>query len=203
MIYGTLPTFYGVTVGVRYSGIGGTRYSLLSGANNNGDFVATNDLAYIFDRNDPNVPETVRAGLQRIIDNPDASQSLKDYINDYSGQIAKRNGGVNEFFGIVDLRISKKFKFNKTQNLEISGDIFNFANLLNKKWGVNESLGNQALYALNGRAAVAATPTSPAVPAVPNYDAAARSFNYRVNNAGIVNPSGNPYQFQIGLRYGF
>lgn len=203
VIYGTLPTFYGVTVGVRYSGIGGTRYSLLSGANNNGDFVATNDLAYIFDRNDPNVPETVRAGLQRIIDNPDASQSLKDYINDYSGQIAKRNGGVNEFFGIVDLRISKKFKFNKTQNLEISGDIFNFANLLNKKWGVNESLGNQALYALNGRAAVAATPTSPAVPAVPNYDAAARSFNYRVNNAGIVNPSGNPYQFQIGLRYGF
>lgn len=203
VIYGTLPTFYGVTVGVRYSGIGGTRYSLLSGANNNGDFVATNDLAYIFDRNDPNVPETVRTGLQRIIDNPDASQSLKDYINEYSGQIARRNGGVNEFFGIVDLRISKKFKFNKTQNLEISGDIFNFANLLNKKWGVNESLGNQALYALNGRAAVAATPTSPAVPAVPNYDAAARSFNYRVNNAGIVNPSGNPYQFQIGLRYGF
>jgi hypothetical protein len=191
VIYGTLPTFYGVTVGVRYSGIGGTRYSLLSGANNNGDFVATNDLAYIFDRNDPNV------------DNPDASQSLKDYINEYSGQIARRNGGVNEFFGIVDLRISKKFKFNKTQNLEISGDIFNFANLLNKKWGVNESLGNQALYALNGRAAVAATPTAPAVPAVPNYDAAARSFNYRVNNAGIVNPSGNPYQFQIGLRYGF
>lgn len=203
VIYGTLPTFYGVTVGVRYSGIGGTRYSLLSGANNNGDFVATNDLAYIFDRNDPNVPETVRTGLQRIIDNPDASQSLKDYINEYSGQIARRNGGVNEFFGIVDLRISKKFKFNKTQNLEISGDIFNFANLLNKKWGVNESLGNQALYALNGRAAVAATPTAPAVPAVPNYDAAARSFNYRVNNAGIVNPSGNPYQFQIGLRYGF
>ncbi|GGC73928.1 hypothetical protein GCM10011387_29390 [Pedobacter quisquiliarum] len=203
VIYGTLPTFYGVTVGVRYSGIGGTRYSLLSGANNNGDFVATNDLAYIFDRNDPNVPETVRSGLQRIMDNPDASQSLKDYINNYSGQIARRNGGVNEFFGIVDLRISKKFKFNKTQNLEISGDIFNFANLLNKKWGVNESLGNQALYALNGRAAVAATPTAPAVPAVPNYDAAARSFNYRVNNAGIVNPSGNPYQFQIGLRYGF
>jgi len=203
VIYGTLPTFYGVTVGVRYSGIGGTRYSLLSGANNNGDFVATNDLAYIFDRNNPNVPETVRTGLQRIMDNPDASQSLKDYLNAYSGQIAKRNGGINEFFGIVDVRISKKFKFNKTQNLEISGDIFNFANLLNKKWGVNESLGNQALYALNGRAAVAATPTAPAVPAVPNYDAAARSFNYRVNNAGIVNPSGNPYQFQIGLRYGF
>jgi hypothetical protein len=203
VIYGTLPTFYGVTVGVRYSGIGGTRYSLLSGTNNNGDFVATNDLAFIFDRNNANVPQNVRTGLQTILDNPDASQSLKDYINKYSGQIAERNGGVNDFFGIVDVRISKKFKMYKTHTLEVSGDIFNFANLLNKKWGVNESLGNQALYALNGRAAVAATPTSPAIPAVPNYDATTRSFNYRVNNAGIVNPSGNPYQFQIGLRYGF
>jgi len=203
VIYGTLPTFYGVTLAVRYSGIGGTRYSLLSGANNNGDFVATNDLAFIFDRNDQNVPQNVRTGLQTILDNPDASPSLKEYINKYAGQIAERNGGINDFFGVVDLRISKKFKVHKTHTIEVSGDIFNFANLLNKKWGVNESLGNQALYALNGRPAVAATPTSPAIPAVPNYDAASRSFNYRVNNAGIVNPSGNPYQFQIGLRYGF
>jgi len=203
VIYGTLPTFYGVTVGVRYSGIGGTRYSLLSGTNNNGDFVATNDLAFIFDRNNQNVPQNVRTGLQTILDNPDASQSLKDYINKYSGQIAERNGGINDFFGIVDVRVSKKFKLHKTHTLEVSGDIFNFTNLLKKKWGVNESLGNQALYALNGRAGVDATPTAPAIPAVPNYDATTRSFNYRVNNAGIVNPSGNPYQFQIGLRYGF
>lgn len=203
VIYGTLPTFAGITVGVRYSGIGGTRYSLLSGANTNGDFVATNDLAFIFDKNNTNVPQNVRNGLQAILDNPNASQSLKDYITSYAGQIAQRNGGINGFFGIVDLRISKKFKLYKTHNLEISGDIFNFANLLKKTWGVNESLGNQSLYALNGSAAIPATPTKPAVPAVPNYDAATKSFNYRVNNAGIVNPSGNPYQFQIGLRYGF
>lgn len=203
VIYGTLPTFYGVTVGVRYSGIGGTRYSLLSGTNNNGDFVATNDLAFVFDKNNSAIPQNVRNGLQAILDNPNASQSLKEYINKYSGQIAQRNGGVNDFFGIVDLRVSKKFKLYKNHNLEVSGDIFNFANLLNKKWGVNESLGTQALYALNGSAEKPATATSPAVPAVPNYDATTKSFNYRVNNAGIVNPSGNPYQFQIGLRYGF
>jgi hypothetical protein len=203
VIYGTLPTFAGVTVGVRYSGIGGTRYSLISGANNNGDFVATNDLAFIFDRNNQEVPQNVRTGLQAIMDNPEASQSLKDYINEYSGKIAQRNGGINGFYGIVDLRVSKKFNVGKSHSLEISGDIFNFANLLKRKWGVNESLGTQALYALNGKAKVAATPTTPEIPAVPNYNAATRSFNYRVNNAGIVNPSGNPYQFQVGLRYGF
>jgi hypothetical protein len=203
VIYGTLPTFGGVTVGVRYSGIGGTRYSLLSGANNNGDFVATNDLAFIFDRNNTSVPQNVRTGLQTILDNPAASQSLKDYITKYEGQIAERNGGVNDFFGIVDLRISKKFKVYKTHNIEVSGDIFNLANLIKRKWGVNESLGNQALYALNGTPKKEATATTPEVPAVDNYNGTTRAFNYRVNNSGIVNPSGNPYQFQIGLRYGF
>jgi hypothetical protein len=203
VIYGTLPTFYGVTIGVRYSGIGGTRYSLISGVNNNGDFVATNDLAYIFDRNNATVPANVRAGLQTILDNPLASQSLKDYITKYSGQIAQRNGGVNDFFGIVDVRVAKKFKVVDKHTLEISADIFNLANLLKKTWGVNESLGTQALYALNGRTRVPATATTPEIPAVDNYNATTRSFNYRVNNSGIVTPSGNPYQFQLGLRYGF
>ncbi len=196
VIYGTLPTFYGVSIGVRYSGIGGTRYTLLSGANNNGDFVTTNDLAFIFDRNNPNVPANVRTGLQALLDNPLASQSLKDYILKYSGKIAERNGGINGFYGVVDVRVSKKFKIQKTHNIEVSADIFNFANLLNKKWGVNESLGNQALYALG-------IPAAGGNPAVPNFDTTNKIFNYRVNNSGVVNPSGNPYQFQIGLRYGF
>ena len=105
---------------------------------------------------------------------------------------------------MVDLRISKKFKIYKTHNIEVSGDVFNLANFIKKKLGVNESLGAQALYALNGVAAIAAVPPSTVgTPAVPNYDAATRSFNYRVNNSGIVNPSRNPYQFQLGLRYGF
>ncbi|SES16004.1 TonB-dependent receptor [Pedobacter rhizosphaerae] len=185
VIYGTLPTFYGVTVGVRYSGIGGTRYSLLAGGNINGDFVATNDLAYVFDRNNQNVPQAIRTGLQNLLDNPSASESLKRYITRYSGQIAERNGGVNDFFGIVDVRVSKKFKFGNKQTLELSGDIFNFGNLLNKKWGVNENLVNQALYAVSG------------------FDAVNKAFTYRVNNTGVVTPSGNPWQMQIGLRYGF
>ncbi len=185
VVYGTLPTFYGITIGVRYSGIGGTRYSLLSGGNINGDFVATNDLAFVFDRNNANVPTSVRTGIQTLLDNPLASQSLKNYITKYSGQIAERNGGGNGFYGIVDLRIAKKFRIYKTHNIEISGDIFNFGNLLKKKWGVNETLGSQALYAVTG------------------FDNAAKAYSYRVNNTGVVTPSGNPWQAQIGLRYGF
>ncbi|MFY7911649.1 MAG: carboxypeptidase regulatory-like domain-containing protein, partial [Emticicia sp.] len=98
VFYGTLPTFYGVSIGLRYSGIGGTRYTLLSGTNSNADFVAgQNDLAYIFDINNPSVPQNVRTGLQAVLDNPNASQSIKDYITKYMGQIAERNGGINGF----------------------------------------------------------------------------------------------------------
>lgn len=196
VIYGTLPTFYGVKVGFKYSGIGGTRYSLLSGANNNGDFVTTNDLAYIFDRNNPNVPERVRTGLQTLLDNPNVSQSVKDYILKNEGTFAERNGGINNFFGQVDLRVSKKINFNKRHNIEVSADVFNFANLLSKKWGVTETLGTQALYGLG-------VPNANPALNVPNYDTTNRQFNYRVNNAGVINPSGNPWQIQVGLRYGF
>lgn len=197
VFYGTLPTFYGVSVGLRYSGIGGTRYTLLSGANSNADFVAgQNDLAYIFDVNDPSVPQSVRTGLQAVLNNPDASQSIKDYINEYRGQIAQRNGGINGFFGTFDIRISKRFRIHKSRGIELSADIFNLANLLDKTWGTNKSLGSQALYATG-------VPASGTTPALPNFDAVNKKFNYRVNTAGIVNPSGEPYLVQLGLRYSF
>jgi hypothetical protein len=197
VVYGALPSFWGFSVGVRYSGIGGTRYSLLSGANSNADFVSgTNDLAFIFDRNGASTPENIRTGLQAVMDNPNASQSVKDYINKYAGKIAERNGGVNGFYGVWDLRATKKFRIHKTQAIEISCDIFNVANLLNKDWGRNKSLGSQALYALG-------IPATATTPAVAGFDKANQKFVYRVNTAGVVTPSGNPYQFQAGLRYSF
>ena len=110
--------------------------------------------------------------------------------------MAQRNGGINNFYGVWDLRATKKFKIYRSQSIEISADIFNVANLLKKTWGTNESLGNQALYALG----IPATSTSPAVA---GFDRANQKFVYRVNTAGIVTPSGNPYQFQLGLRYSF
>lgn len=197
VVYGTLPSFYGVTVGFRFSGIGGTRYTLLSGVNSNADFVTTNDLAYIFDRNGESVPTSIRTGLQAILDNPNASQSIKDYITSYSGRIAERNGGINGFYGVFDIRASKRFRVAKIHSLELSVDAFNVANLLNKYNGANQSLGTQALYA---PVSVAATQTSPAIPA---FSQATRQYNYRVNTAGVVTPSGDPYQIQIGLRYSF
>ena len=197
VLFGSLPTFYGVSVGFRYSGIGGTRYSLLSGANTKGDFVTnSNDLAYIFDPKNAAVPDNVRNGLNAILSNPDASESIKTYISNSFGQVAERNGGENGFYGFLDLRVAKKFTVYKNHTIELSGDIFNVVNMFDKYRGVSKNLGNQALYGLG-------VPASGTSPALPNFDAANQRFNYRVNTAGIPNPGGDPFQAQLGLRYSF
>ncbi len=184
--YGTLPTFFGVQVGVRYTGLGGTRYTIRSGANTNGDFVTPdNDLAYIFDWKDTNLPEGIIKGFNGIMDNPEASESLKNVLNEYRGRIAERNAGENSFYGTVDIRIARNFRFYKTHGIELSAEIFNFGNMLNKEWGINHSLGNQTLYKVN------------------SFDAAKQEFVYSVNSVGAKGYSGNPFQVQLGIRYAF
>ncbi|WP_343699874.1 carboxypeptidase regulatory-like domain-containing protein [Chitinophaga sp.] len=186
VFYGTAPSFWGISVGVRYSGLGGTRYSLAVNGNVNGDFVNSNDLAYVFNVNDASVPEKIRTGINNILNNPQASKSVKDYIRSSMGTIAERNGGINGFFGVWDLRIAKKFNFFKTHSLEVSGDFFNVANMLNKDWGTNKSLGKQNIYSLGG------------------FDNVNNVYNYNVNvNTGVISPSGNPWQIQLGARYAF
>jgi outer membrane receptor protein involved in Fe transport len=186
VFYGTLPTFYGVSVGVRYSGIGGTRYSLAVNGNVNGDFVNSNDLAYVFDINDTKVAEKYRTGLTNILNNPSAEESVKEYIRKSNGQVAVRNGGINGFNGVWDLRIAKKFMVYKNQYIEVSGDIFNVENLINKTWGATQNLGKQNIYSLG------------------DFDPVTNNYVYNVNaNTGVITPSGNPWQIQLGIRYGF
>ena len=186
VVYGTAPTVWGTTFSVRYSGLGGTRYSMAVGGNTNGDFVNSNDLAYIYDPNDPEVPQYLREGIQAILDNPNAEQSVKDYIRRNAGQVAERNGGINGFYGVFDARLAKKFSFFGNHGLEASIDVFNIANLLKRDWGVGYNLGKQNLYTIRG------------------FDQTAQRFVYNVNrSAGVSGLNGNPYQIQLGLRYAF
>jgi hypothetical protein len=120
------------------------------------------------------------------LNNPGASESIKDYVNKSMGKIAERNGGINRFYGTWDLRFAKKFNVWKKQYIELSGDIFNVENLLNKTWGGSRNLGKQNIYTISG------------------FDQTAKNFNYSVGgNTGVVTPGGNPWQIQIGIRCGF
>src|SRR5690606_13231607 len=100
VFYGTAPSIWGITVGLRFSGLAGTRYSLAVSGNMNGDFVSSNDLAYIYDPNHPNTPEYLKTGIENILNNPEAEAGLKEYLRSSFGKIAQRNGGINGFYGV-------------------------------------------------------------------------------------------------------
>jgi hypothetical protein len=188
VLFGSTPTWKGFSLSGRYTGIGGTRYSLTVDADLNGDFVGgpgnDNDLAYIFDPGKSSTPAAIREAMERVLNNPD--NRARDYIRSSLGRIADRNGGENPFAGTIDLRLNKDFKIGKKQKLTISIDVFNFANLLNKEWGRNFNLGTQNLLFVTG------------------FDQTTQQYNYRVNeNVGVQQANGTPYQVQIGARYGF
>lgn len=188
VIFGSTPTWKGFSLSGRYTGSGGTRYSLTVDADINGDFVGgpstDNDLAFVFDPNNPNTPAAVKASMEKVLNNPD--NRAKDYIKKSLGKIADRNGGSNPFSGTIDLRLAKTFKIYKKQALTLTADVFNFANLLDKTKGVNYNLGQQTLLTVTG------------------FNQATKTYNYRVNeNVGVTTAGGTPYQIQLGARYSF
>jgi len=188
VFFGSTPTFKGFSLSGRFTGTGGSRYSLTVDADINGDFVGgpgvDNDLAFIFDPNDPNTSAAVKASMEKVLNNPD--NRAVAYIRESLGKIANRNGGINPFAGTFDLRVSKNIKTYKKQALTVSVDIFNFANLLDKKKGVNYNLGQQTLLNISG------------------FNQTTKQYNYRVNeNVGVITPNGTPYQIQLGARYSF
>ncbi|RIW18909.1 TonB-dependent receptor [Algoriphagus lacus] len=186
VFYGTLPTFKGITVGVRYSGIGGTRYSLVVNGNVNGDFVNSNDLAFVFDPNAPGMSESMATAMREVLANP--NNLAKEYLQNSLGQVAERNGGENGYFGFWDLRVAKKFFLNssKRSGFELGADIFNVANMLNKEWGTSKNLGNQNLMTIR------------------SFDRVNQQYVYQINpNVGVANPGGTPFQVQISGRIFF
>jgi hypothetical protein len=186
VVYANAPGIWGITVGIRFTGMGGTRYSLAVAGNMNGDFVNSNDLAYIYDPNNSSTPKYIADGISSILANPDVEKSLKEYLTKSFGKIAERNGGVNGFYGTFDLRLAKKMLFYKNHGLELSVDIFNVSNMFNKKSGVNKNLGKQNIYNIT------------------SFNPDTETFGYRVNTTTGVSPlGGTPFQAQIGMRYSF
>ncbi|MFN3801752.1 hypothetical protein [Belliella pelovolcani] len=174
--------------GATLIGIGGSRYSfLVSNGSLQGDFPLNNALAFVFDPNDPNTPENIRDGYNAILNDPNTAESAKKYLRESFGKIAERNGGENPMFYNLDLRLLKNIKIAGTQRLEISGDIFNFMNVLNKDWGVNNNLSSSRnLQSIRG------------------FNQNAQQYIYNVEQGvGVLPINGTPWRVQLGLRYSF
>ena len=184
------PSVYGFTLGATLIGSGGTRYSLHAagaGSSLNGDFNLRNDLAYIFDPNDPSTPENVREDLLSVLNDPETTDGFKEYIQDNVGRIVERNGGVNPFAATLDLRLIKRITLFDDHGLELSADMFNFTNFLSREWGVNHNYRRRQDFLR-----------------IREFDQNTQQYGYTVNTTRGREPiGGEPWRLQLGLRYSF
>jgi hypothetical protein len=195
VVAGALGLPWGIRLGGRYVGTNGRPFSAVVNGDINGDEATSNDLAFVFDPDDPSTPPAIATSMRKVLANP--RNVARDYLRDHLGGIAPRNGVFAPWTERIDLRLSKTIRTRGTQHAEIGLDIYNFANLLNSHWGAEYLLP------------VGISNQNPVVQRVPllnvvGFNQATRQYVYTVNeNFGVLQKGGNPYQLQLAVRYGF
>jgi hypothetical protein len=196
----SIGVFIEVAEGNRFAGAGGNRYSYVYSGDVNGDGMGGNDLIYI-PRNQSEItfapytagghtftPEEQWAAFNAFIEQD-------TYLNGHRGQIAERFGGVNPWFGNIDLRLLQDYTFlmgTQPHTFQLSIDILNVANLLNNSWGV--------------RSVATSAATNPLELADFNGPSQAPRFYYKgtTTKTFVDDPGLNSrWQIQLGLRYLF
>ena len=135
------------TIGIIYEGRSGSPYSIIYSGDINGDDGTSNDLFFIptdeqidlmpFEATSDFSEEQQRANLKQWL-------GTQRYLKDHRGESYERSADNLPFESNFDLHVAEKFKVkvgNHIHALELSLDIMNVANLLNKDWGVTRSSG--------------------------------------------------------------
>ena len=126
------------------------RTSYIYGGNGdvNGDGSQKNDLIFVpADKSQINLVEYTSGNktvtvdeqwnaLNRFIEN-------SPYLKSRRGKFAERNGAINPWYMQVDLHLAQELAIDKRKHkFEITLDILNLTNMLNKNWGVIQTAAN-------------------------------------------------------------
>lgn len=138
------------------------------------------------------------------------------YLNSRRGQYAERNGSRLPFINTLDLRVLQDFYIKtssgKTHQLQLSFDIFNFTNLINKNWGRQYFVGNDNFTIANFTRVNTVTNTDGSKSYVPNFTFGSINSKgeyqtlketkdiYTIDDSGV---NSSRWQMQIGVRYSF
>jgi hypothetical protein len=126
-------------------GSSGSPYSIYYYGDLNGDGSSSNDLMYIptdeqIDKMSFKATTAYTADQQKT--NMKQWLANEDYLKDHRGEYFDRNAANEKFEHHFDLHLAHKFDFNilkDVRSLELSFDIVNIGNLLNKAWGETSS----------------------------------------------------------------
>ena len=193
VVSGFAPLPLGVAISGRVVASSGRRYSLVVDGDLNGDEVNGNDLAFLFDPNDPATPADLAASMRRILADP--HNLAGGYIRSHLGQIAGRNDLTTPGTVRLDLRLARPVTLGGRTRATVTLDLYNALNVIDANWGAERVLP------------LGISSQNPIVNRVPllrivGFDQTTRRFRYTVNEqAGVLARGGDPYQFQIGLRF--
>ncbi|NDK55137.1 TonB-dependent receptor [Pontibacter fetidus] len=193
----------GTSISTFFEIASGSPFSYTYSGDINGDGQTSNDLIYIpRDASEINlVPsdatDTRDAGT--MWSQLDAYISQDEYLNSRRGQYAERNGATTPYTTRMDVRLLQDIFANvggKKNTLQLSFDIFNFGNMLNKDWGIVQSVNRATLlnymgYEANGTPKVT-------FPYLNSAKATPLSESFRDNTSEI-----SRWRAQIGIRYIF
>ncbi|WP_439880224.1 TonB-dependent receptor [Pontibacter sp. MBLB2868] len=181
----------------------GNRFSYTYSGDINGDGLTSNDLIYI-PRNaseinlvPANSSDTREAS--ELWNQLDAYISQDTYLNSRRGQYAERNGAETPWTTRMDVRLLQDLFTNvggKKNTLQLSFDIFNFGNMLNKNWGIVETTNRTSLLNFNGY-----TADGKPMIAFPYLNASTNTVltdSFRDNTSDI-----SRWRAQVGIRYIF
>ena len=125
-------------VGLVYNGSNSMRYSLAmnEAKDYNGDGYRGNSLLYI-----PTESELAQMNFASEDDRAKFGAFIEgdSYAKNHRGQYADRNSNLGKWENRVDLHIAENIFYlkNRSGKVQLTLDVLNFANLLNKKWGAS------------------------------------------------------------------
>ncbi|PKH49761.1 TonB-dependent receptor [Tenacibaculum sp. Bg11-29] len=122
-----------------------------------------------------------------------------DYLRSRRGKFTERNGDRSKWSHVVDLKFAHEFKLKGKKNshaIELTADIFNFTNLLNKNWGKRYYSGSFNAVQLVKFEGFESDGTTPEY----SYDPSAEGSLNRSDDSGS---NSSRWQMQIGIRYKF
>jgi hypothetical protein len=198
--------YMGTSLSLFYEGGSTGRFSYVYSSNIVRDGAGANNLIYIpKDASEITfVNQTVNGVVWTAQEQNDAffAYIAQDkYLSKRYGKYAERNGAVYPWANKFDVKIQQDFFINvagKRNTIQLSLDILNVGNLLNKNWGVVSNYNQNNILVMTNNAAVVAngavTPTFRLNP----YNNAMLTNTFS-NNVGY--PS--TYAMQFGIRYIF
>lgn len=198
---------FATTIGLVYNGQSGLPYTYRLNSDINNDGQTQNDAMYIpKSASDivliPTNAQDTRTPAQ-IYDQLNAFIEQDPYLKEHRGEFAERNGARTPWSHIFDMHLAQDFFINtggKRHNLQITFDVFNVGNLLNKKWGLIKlpSITTAQLPATLSGSIL----TFRGLTTVNNVQTA--TYSYIPVSSSFVNaPFDSRWRGQIGARYSF